>query len=72
MKLIYRGPRYLINVSGINGTLKIHTTARKFQLGVVIIQKGKPIGLYSRKLTDPLKGNTVTEKDTLSIAETIK
>ena len=28
----------------------IHTDARNFQLGAVIIQRGKKIALYSRKL----------------------
>ena len=35
-----------------NETFKMHTDASAFQLGVVVIQKGKPIAFYSRKLTD--------------------
>ena len=35
-----------------NETFKSHTDASAFQLGAVIIQKGKPIAFYSRKLTN--------------------
>ena len=38
----------------------------------MISQKGKPIALYSRKLTEIQKGYTVTEKEMLSIVETLK
>ena len=41
----------LSNYSDLNETLKIRIDARKFQLGVVVSQKGKMIDLYSRKLT---------------------
>ena len=52
--------------------LKIHTNSRAFQLGAVIIQKGNHIAFYSRKLTDAQKWYTVTEREILSILETIK
>ena len=42
------------------------------QLGVVISQKGKPISFYGRKLTDAQQRCTVTEKELLSIFETLK
>ena len=35
-----------------NETFEICTDASVFQLGAVIIQKGKPIAFYRRKLTD--------------------
>ena len=35
-----------------NETFKINTNARMFQLGAIIIQKGKPIASHSRKITD--------------------
>ena len=41
---------------------KIHTSTSKFQLKVVISQKGKPVSLYSIKLTYSQKRYTVTEK----------
>ena len=55
-----------------NETFKIRTDARKFQLGAVIIQKGKPIVFYRRKLTDSQKRYTVTEREPLSIVVTLK
>ena len=38
----------LLTYPDFNETLKIHTDARKFQLGGVISQNGKPIAIYSR------------------------
>ena len=55
-----------------NEEFKIHTNASGFQLGAVISQKGKPITLYSRKLTYAHKRYTVTEKELLSKVETLK
>ena len=39
-----------------NEEFKIHTDASKFQLGAVIIQKGKTIALYIRKPLLPRGG----------------
>ena len=43
-----------------NEEFKIHKDSRNFQVGAVIIQKGKTIALYSRKITNSQKRNTVT------------
>ena len=51
---------------------KILTDANDLQLGPVISQKGKPITLYIIKLTNAHKRYEVTEKDLLSIVETLK
>ena len=45
-----------------NEHFKMHTDARAFQLGALIINKVKPIAFYSRKLTGAQKRYTVTEK----------
>ena len=45
-----------------NREFKIHNDAIKFQLGAVISYNGKPIALYSRKLTDPQKRYTVKKR----------
>ena len=45
-----------------NEVFKIHTYTNNFQLGEFIIQRGKPIAFYSRKLTDAQKSYTVTYK----------
>ena len=52
----------LLSYPGSNKWSKIHTDNRKFQLGSVITQNGKPTALYSRKPTDAQKSYTVTEK----------
>ena len=44
-----------------NETFEIYTGASAFQLGAVIIQKVRPIDLYSIKLTDAQHWYTVTE-----------
>ena len=49
----------LLNYPDFNEKFKSHTNASKFQLGAVISQKGKPINLYSRKITDTHKMYTV-------------
>ena len=52
--------------------LKLTKNDSKFQLGVVISYKDKPIDFYSRKLTGSHKWYTVTEKELLSIVETLQ
>ena len=65
-------PDNLLTYPDFNETFKIHTDTRVFQLGAVISQKGKPISFYSRKLTGNQKRYTVTDKELLSIVETLK
>ena len=62
----------LLTYPYFNETFKIHTNASAFQLGAVISQKDKPIALYSRKIIDDQKWYTVTERELLSIVETLK
>jgi len=50
----------------------IHTDASKVQLGAVISQDDKPIAFYSRKLSDTQTRYTTTERELLSIVETLK
>ena len=59
----------LLTFTDFNKTFKIHTNARLFQLGAVIIQKDKPIDFYSRKRNDPQQRYTLTNKELLSIVE---
>ena len=51
---------------------EIHTDASAFQLGAVISQNGKPIAFYSRKLSPAQTRYTTTERELLSIVETLK
>ena len=50
----------------------IHTDASQTQLGSVISQDNKPIAFYSRKLNDAQTRYTTTERELLSIVETLK
>ena len=50
----------LLTYLGLNETFKIHTDASEFQLGEVIIQKGKPITFYSKKINDYQRQYKVT------------
>jgi RNase H-like domain found in reverse transcriptase len=51
----------------------IHTDASHTQLGAVILQQGKPIAFYSRKLRPEQTWYTTTERELLkSIVETLK
>ena len=50
----------------------VTTDASDLQLGSVISQNGKPLAFYSRKLTPTQKRYTTTEKELLSIVETLK
>ena len=62
----------LLTYPDFNETFKIHTDASVLQLGAVISQKGKQIAFYSRKLTYAKQRYTVTERELLSIVETLK
>ena len=55
-----------------NKPFHIHTDASKLQLGSVISQEKRPIAFYSRKLSDTQTRYTTTERELLSIVETLK
>jgi hypothetical protein len=50
----------------------IHTDASHTQLCAVIFQRGKPISFYSRKLKPEQTRYTTTERELVSIVETLK
>ena len=62
----------LLTYPYFNETFKIPTDSSAFQLGAVIIHKGKPIALYIKKPTDDQQRYAVTERELLSIVATIK
>ena len=62
----------LLAYPDFNEEFEIHTDASHTQLGAVISQKGKPIAFYSRKLKPEQTRYTTTERELLSIVETLK
>ena len=62
----------LLTYPNFNKTFEIHTDASKVQLGACISQEGKPVAFYSRKLNPAQTRYTTTERELLSIVETLK
>ena len=62
----------LLSFPDFNKPFEIHTDASKIQLGGIISQNGKPIAFYSRKLNPAQTRYTTTERELLSIVETLK
>ena len=62
----------LLAYPDFNKPFTIHTDASHTQLGAVISQDNKPIAFYSRKLKPEQTRYTTTERELLSIVETLK
>ena len=62
----------LLSYPDFSQPFNIHTDASKCQLGSVISQAGRPIAFYSRKLNPAQQRYTTTERELLSIVETLK
>ena len=62
----------LLAFPDFNKTFHVYTDASDYQLGAVIMQEGKPLAFYSRKMTDTQKKYTTGEQELLSIVETLK
>ena len=66
------GKETLLAYPGFSKPFVIHTDASHHQLGAVISQDGQPIAFYSRKLQPAQTRYTTTERELLSIVETLK
>ena len=62
----------LLHYPDFNKPFEIYTDASLHQIGAVIIQNGKPVAFYSRKLQDVQHNYTTTERELLAIVETLK
>ena len=52
--------------------LVVYTDSSKKQIGGIVTQNGKPLGFFSRKLTETQRHYPVTEQELLAITETLK
>jgi transposase InsO family protein len=50
----------------------VYTDSSDYQLGAVIVQEGKPLAFYSRKMNSAQKNYPTGEQELLSIVETLK
>jgi hypothetical protein len=62
----------LLSYPDFNKPFHIHTDASHYQLGAVISQDNCPKAFYSRKLQPAQVRYTTTERELLSIIETLK
>ena len=62
----------LVTFPDFSKEFEIHTDASNLQLGACISQDRKPVAFYSRKLQPAQTRYTVTERELLSIVETLK
>lgn len=66
------GKETMLTFPDFNKKFHIYTDASNTQLGAVIMQEGKPLAFYSRKMNSAQRRYTTGEQELLSIVETLK
>ena len=62
----------LLSFPDFNKPFHLYTDASDRQLGATVVQEGKPLGFYTRKLNAAQKNYTVGERELLGIVEGLK
>jgi hypothetical protein len=65
-------PDTMLTFPDFTKPFEIHTDASHTQLGGIISQEGKPLALFSRTLNSAQTRYTTTDRELLSIVETLK
>jgi len=68
----YKGNATVLAYPDFNKPFQINNDANHYQLGAVVSQDGKPIAFCSHKLNPAQTRYTTTERELLSIVETLK
>ena len=66
------GRQAILSYPDFRQPFDLYTDASYTKLGATLVQKGKPLGFYTRKLNDAQAKYTVGEKELLGIVEGFK
>ena len=64
--------RMMLVFPNYDSPFEVHTDASDYQFGGVISQTNRPIAFFSKKLNSEQRKYTTTDKELLSIVETLK